>query len=282
VVIAERHGDVEMTQVMRAVQEDYARLIDQSKSEKKATALGNERDAAIRDIAAVRDRIRGVYGWDPGMANLGRITTAVKQVNNITSMGMSAIASLSDFAGAPIRYGIMSTFADGWVPFFKNMTNKETHAALAKQKFELKALGIGVDTALNLRQHAFDDITDGYKPQSRVERALQWTSDKFFVANLLAPLTDIQKQIAGNVAINQALRGVKADHGGQCHQGADPQPRRRRDRRQHGQPHPPPVLRTRPRQHGRRRASAEHRGLDRPGRARRRSRAPSRATSTSW
>lgn len=208
VVIAERHGDVEMSAVMRAVQEDYARLIDQTKSEKQATKLGNERDAAIRDLAGVRDRIRGVYGWDPGMANLGRITTAVKQVNNITSMGMSAIASLSDFAGAPLRYGITTAFADGWVPFFKNMIT--ANPALEKQRSQLKALGVGVDTTLNLRQHAFDDIVDGYKPQSRVERALQWTSDKFFVANMLAPLTDIQKQIAGNVAINEALRGVKA------------------------------------------------------------------------
>jgi hypothetical protein len=211
VVLAERHGDVEMSAVMRAVQEDYARLIDQARgNERKVTKLGNERDAAIRDLAGVRDRIRGVFGWDPSMANLGRITTALKQVNNITSMGMSAIASLSDFAGAPLRYGITSAFADGWAPFFKAMVDKDTHAALAKQKSELKALGIGVDTVLNLRQHSFDDIVDGYKPQSRVERALQWTSDKFFVANLLAPLTDMQKQIAGNVAINQALRGVKS------------------------------------------------------------------------
>jgi hypothetical protein len=35
VVIAERHGDVEMSATMRAVQEDYARLIDQTKSEKR-------------------------------------------------------------------------------------------------------------------------------------------------------------------------------------------------------------------------------------------------------
>jgi hypothetical protein len=208
VVLAERHGDVEMTQVMRAVQEDYARLIDQTKSEKQATKLGKERDAAIRDLAGVRDRIRGVYGYNPGMENLGRISTALKQVNNITTMGMSAIASISDFAGAPIRYGLTTAFADGWAPFLKNMV--AANPALEKQRTQLKALGIGVDTALNIRQHAMDDIIDGYRPQSRVERALQWTSDKFFVANMLAPLTDIQKQIAGSVAINEALRGVKA------------------------------------------------------------------------
>jgi hypothetical protein len=208
VVIAERHGDVEMTQVTRAVMEDYARLIDQTKSEKQATKLGKERDAVIRDLAAVRDRIRGTYGYNPGMENLGRITTALKQVNNITSMGMSAIASIADFAGAPIRYGLTTAFADGWAPFFKNMVS--ANPALEKQRTQLKALGIGVDTALNIRQHAMDDIIDGYRPQSRVERALQWTSDKFFVANMLAPLTDIQKRIAGSVAINEALRGVKA------------------------------------------------------------------------
>ncbi|MCA1831234.1 MAG: hypothetical protein LC750_00540 [Actinobacteria bacterium] len=209
VVLAERHGDVEMTQVFRAINEDYAKLIDAARgNEKKVAKLGNELELVTKLLSGVRDRIRGVYGWTPGQANLARVTTALKQVNNITNMGMSAIASISDFAGAPIRYGLTTAFADGWAPFFKHMITK--NEGLEKQGRQLKALGIGVDTELNLRQHAMDDIIDGYKPQSRVERALQWTSDKFFVANLLAPLTDIQKRIAGNVVINEALRGVKA------------------------------------------------------------------------
>jgi hypothetical protein len=209
VVLAERHGDVEMTQAIRAINDDYARLSDAARgNEKKVAKLEDERQAVLRRVAGVRDRIRGVYGWNPDMANLGRVTTALKQINNITSMGMSAIASISDFAGAPIRYGLTTAFADGWAPFLKSMVT--ANPALEKQRSQLRALGVGVDTALNLRQHAFDDIIDGYKPQSRIERVLQWTNDKFFVANLLAPLTDMQKGIAGSVAINEALRGVKA------------------------------------------------------------------------
>jgi hypothetical protein len=139
---------------------------------------------------------------------LGRVATSLKQANNLTSMGMSGIASISDFAGAPIYYGLTSAFKDGWAPFLRAMTSKSE--GWEKLKAEVRPLGIGVDTALNLRQHAMDDIIDGYKPQSRVERALQWTNDKFFIANGLAPLTDVQKTISSAVAIANTLRWSKA------------------------------------------------------------------------
>lgn len=209
VVLAERFGDPEMSMAMRAVNEDYARLIDQARgNEKKVAKLGAERDAVIQRLAGVRDRIRGVYGWNPDTANMGRIAANLKVVNNMTSMGMSAIASISDFAGTPIRHGLMTTFNDAWAPFLKSMIAK--NEGLEQQKHYIRSLGLGVDTALNLRQHALDDIIDGYRPQSRVERALQWTGDRFFVANGLAPLTDLQKQLAGSVVIPETIRASKA------------------------------------------------------------------------
>jgi hypothetical protein len=60
------------------------------------------------------------------------------------------------------------------------------------------------------RQHAISDIQEQYRPASKFERALTWASDKAFIVNLLAPLTDIQKRIAANVAMNAVLRASKA------------------------------------------------------------------------
>jgi hypothetical protein len=60
---------------------------------------------------------------------------------------------------------------------------------------EWKAFGIGIKTHSASRNHALSDIAERYRPNSKAERALTWASDKAFVANLLAPLTDIQKRI---------------------------------------------------------------------------------------
>jgi hypothetical protein len=208
VLLSERFGDVEMTQAFRRVNESYAQMIDQTRSAKERTRLGKERDAVIRDLAAVRDRVRGVYGWSPELQNMARVANAAKAVNNLSSMGVSAISSLPDLAGAVFRYGLTSTFRDGWSPFFRNMVGATDE--WKKFKSQMRAIGIGIETAINARQHALDDVADVYRPQSRVERVLQGASDKFFIANLMAPLTDAQKLIASHVAVSEILRATKA------------------------------------------------------------------------
>lgn len=208
VLLTERFGDVRMTEALKRITEDYAARIDAATSEKARKALGKERDMVIDSIAGVRDRIRGTYGWNPGLRNMARVVNGVKAVNNLTSMGVSAISSLPDFAGAVFRNGMATTFRDGWVPYLRYLTGNLPE--FDKFKSQMRALGIGVETAINARQHALDDVLDVYQPHSRFERSLQGASDKFFVANLLAPLTDIQKTIAAHVSVSEILRATKA------------------------------------------------------------------------
>lgn len=207
VLLTERFGDVEMTPAFRRINEDYAARIDAAKSEKDRIRLGKERDAVIRDMAAIRDRIRGVYGWSPDLANMARVANAAKNANNLTSMGVAAIASLIDLSGVVFRYGLGATLRDGWMPFFRGLLGSEGYN---KAKSQWRAVGIGVETAINARQHAIDDVMDVYRPQTRTERALQYASDKFFIANLLAPFTDVAKTIAANVAASEILRAARA------------------------------------------------------------------------
>lgn len=208
VLLSERFGDVEMTQSFRKIEDSYSRLIDATKSEKERVRLGKERDAVIRDVAAVRDRVRGVYGWSPELANMARIANSAKAINNLTSMGSAALSSIPDMAGVVFRYGFTTALRDGWTPFFKGLTSSTEE--WGKFRSQMRAIGIGVETAINARQHSLDDVVDVYKPQSRVERVLQGASDKFFVANLLAPLTDAQKLIASHAAVSEIIRAARA------------------------------------------------------------------------
>lgn len=208
VLLSERFGDVEMTQSFRKIEDAYSKMIDATKGEKESVRLGKERDAVIRDVAAVRDRVRGVYGWSPELANMARVANAAKAVNNLTSMGSAALSSLPDMAGVVFRYGFTGALRDGWTPFFKGLTSSTEE--WGKFKSQMRAIGIGVETAINARQHALDDVVDVYRPQSRVERVLQGASDKFFIANLLAPLTDAQKLIASHAAVSEILRAARA------------------------------------------------------------------------
>lgn len=208
VLLTERFGDTLMTESFRKINEDYGRLAEAATSETRRRALYSERDRVIRDMAAMRDRVRHVYGWNPDMQNMARVANGLKVFNNLTSMGMAAISSIPDMAGVVFRHGLTTTFADGWAPYFGSLV--KDNPAFRQFRSQMRAMGIGVETAINARQHTLDDVMDTYRPQSRFERALQAVNDKFFIANLLAPLTDATKQIAAHVATAEILRMARA------------------------------------------------------------------------
>ena len=210
VLMAERFGDVNLDMPIRAINEEYAALADAARSEKERTRLEKQRQQAIGDIAAVRDRIRGVYGYspDPFMRKAARTAQAIKNYNVISTMGSAAVTSLSDMAGPVFRNGFTTTLRDGWAPFFRMLTGDgEAWKAAARQ---YRAMGIVTETAIASRHHALDDILDLYQPQSRVESALQWGADKFQLANLLAPWTDWGKTTASVIAGAEILRASQA------------------------------------------------------------------------
>jgi hypothetical protein len=197
-----------MTEAFKRINDDYAALTDAARgNEKRQRELRTDQEAVIVRLAGMRDRLRGVFGWSADTRNMARIANGAKQVNNVISMGMAAVSSLSDAAGTLFRFGFSATLRDGWAPFFSHLTGN--NEAFGQFKAQVRALGIGVETAINARQHSFDDVMDVYRPQSRVERTLQAASDKFFIANLLAPETDMMKTVAAHVATSEYLRWIK-------------------------------------------------------------------------
>jgi hypothetical protein len=86
----------------------------------------------------------------------------------------------------------------------------DTGGAYKEAKAQFRAMGIATETTLATRQHALNDITEMYRPNSRVERTLQWGADKFQLVNLLAPWTDWGKTAASMVASSEMLRAARA------------------------------------------------------------------------
>jgi hypothetical protein len=209
VLLTERFGDVRMTEAFRKINDEYAGLIDGAKSEKARTKLEKERQGVIRDIAAIRDRTRHLYGIPPEgpLRQAARVTGAVKNFNVVTSMGMATLSSLPDMAGAVFRHGLGAAFNDAWSPWISGLMGG---AAYKEAKSQFRAMGIGVETILAQRSHALNDVMDAYRPQSRVERSLQWGADKFQLLNLLAPWTDWAKTTASLISSSELLRATRA------------------------------------------------------------------------
>lgn len=208
--LTKRFGDVEMTDVFRGINEDFARkTAEVGNNPKELQRLEKQRLRTIEDVAAIRDKVRNVYGWSgtSGGQMAGRIANAARNLNVATDLGTSTANSMGDLAGIVFRYGFQKVYKDGWEPWFKGMAGMSEAGPALKRQF--KAATISVETHLNLRAHALSDITEAYRPGSQFERALSWGANKSQILNLQATFTDFSKNIASSVAQAEILRAAE-------------------------------------------------------------------------
>lgn len=216
VMLAERFGDVRMTESFKKINEEYAAKVRGAKDEKGRLKIEKERQNVIRDIAAMRDRIRSVYSIpaEGPTKQAARVVAAVKNYNVLTSMGVAAMSSLTDMAGTVFRHGFTSALSNAWSPFFSYLLRTSNSAVYREAKSQIRTIGIAAETVSATRHRQMNDILDWYKPHTRVERALQWGSDKFQLVNMLAQWTDHAKTMASMVAGAEILKAAAMTRGG--------------------------------------------------------------------
>jgi archaellum component FlaC len=207
--IAERFGDVEMRQAFRKLDEDANRRVAAAKSDAERTKIEKERQRNIEDLAAVRDKLRGVYGLsdDPMQRRAAKLARIASGYNTVTDLGTAALNSMGDMAGVIFRYGLGSTFRDGWAPFLASMASRDEFKGAALR--QAKAAQIAVETALNLRSHALTDVLEQHQPGSKFERGVRWAADKSQLVNGQAWFTDTVKTVAASVVANDMLRAMQ-------------------------------------------------------------------------
>lgn len=196
--LTKRFGDVDMTSVIKSIREEYnakiAALGTGAAAEKAAQKLHDAAEADIRDVAAMRDRLRNVYGWtsDATGRQAHNIARDLRNWTSLASLGGAAVNSFTDFGmQAVFRYGLTNTFREQWAPFIKSLMGASGVAGMARR--EAREMGIGVETALGLARHNFSDVVENYKPGNKFSRGVAWAADRLHIANMLGPWTDYAK-----------------------------------------------------------------------------------------
>ena len=177
VMLTQRFGDIEMRDIFRKLNDEYSARAAGMKDEKSLVALEKERQGQIRDLAATRDRLRGVYGWtpDPLMRNAARVASVARNWNLISDLGTSVFNRLGDAgANAVFRHGFMNVMHDSWRPMFQAMTGNPRLAQAYRA--QAKAMAVGVDGMLGHMAHDFGDAMENYRPGSKFERGLSWAA----------------------------------------------------------------------------------------------------------
>lgn len=206
--LTKRFGRVDMDGQIKAITEDYNRLISEAATPKERAKLEKRREADLRDIRAMRDRLLGTYGApkDPAsfFVRAGRVA---RHVNFLRLLGGMTISSLPDMARPIMQHGLRSALK----PLGKMMTDI---SKMRIAKADLREMGIGLEYALSSRSKVIADLNDPYSRRTFLERGLEWASQKFGNFTLMNQYTDTMKMWSGLITQSKVLNAAKAVAGG--------------------------------------------------------------------
>ncbi|MGJ7138082.1 hypothetical protein [Morganella morganii] len=206
--LTKRFGRVDMDGQIKAITEDYNRLISEAATPKERAKLEKRREADLRDIRAMRDRLLGTYGAPKDPASFFvRAGRMARHVNFLRLLGGMTISSLPDMARPIMQHGLRSALK----PLGKMMTDI---SKMRIAKADLREMGIGLEYALSSRSKVIADLNDPYSRRSFLERGLEWSSQKFGNFTLMNQYTDTMKMWSGLITQSKVLNAAKAVAGG--------------------------------------------------------------------
>ncbi|WP_247880826.1 hypothetical protein [Brucella intermedia] len=182
VELAKKFGSVDMAEQIRKINDEANRKIAavdgmKDKDGKPATPeakakerarLDRARKSAVRDIEAMRDRLRGQYALpsnpDGLVLRAGRVA---RNLNYLHLLGGITLSAFPDMAGIVLKHGLTSTFRDGFAPLVPNMK------AVKLAGGEVKAVGTALDMILDSRAMSIAEIGDQFGRGTKFERAIK-------------------------------------------------------------------------------------------------------------
>lgn len=210
-LIAERYDDVDMKGVLRGMLDEHAALSDAARGDTKAIQkLDAAKDSAIAKFNFMREKARGLYGRPANESEkqIARVIGVAKNLNVLTSLGMSGVNSITDAGAVMMKFGLTKTFGSGFFPYVRSlMTGGELNKEVLRQA---KAAGISIDWNLAARHHGLADMIDDHADGSMFERTLQAGASKMQLVNLQAPWTDRIKATVLQIAAPEMKAGMEA------------------------------------------------------------------------
>ena len=165
------------------------------KQAKKSLKVNADFELHKKNVVAVMERLRGTRGLpsDPdGFAY--RAARTIMNLNVLRMMGMVTVSSFPDAARPIMRYGLTRVFRDGFAPLVSNLKAMKLNAA------EAKLAGVGTNVSAHMRSMAYRDVTDELYRGSKIEKALEWTSNRMGMVALFDYWTQGGEMLSSSIA----------------------------------------------------------------------------------
>ncbi|WP_158785149.1 hypothetical protein [Pantoea sp. BAV 3049] len=196
-------GRKDMGEQIRQVSEEYSELIRDAKTPRQRARLEKQREADVRDIEAMRDRLIGTYGApkDPRsfFIRAGRIA---RKVNFLRLLGGMTVSALPDLARPIMQHGLAKSLKPLGV-MLKNVNAAKVANA------DLREMAVGLEYVLSTRTKSLSELHDPYSRRSYLERGLNWTTQKFGNYTLMNQWNGALKAWSGMVVQSRILDNAR-------------------------------------------------------------------------
>lgn len=206
-----RFGSRDLHDQFDAVRDDYARLQEQALANGKPGELPEldaRRDADLKDLGAVRDRLYGIYGQpkDPSsfFIRAGRL---LRTTNALRLLGAATLAHFPDIANVITRFGLPNTFR----ALGRLGTSLD---AIKLTTSEARRLGIGLDMVTNSTAALLGDY--GSHSQFLEQRVASRLARGFSIATGETPLITTVQSLASLLSQDELLRNAAAHLAGEA------------------------------------------------------------------
>jgi hypothetical protein len=198
VEMRERFGSNDMAEQLANVKDDYARMIERAKTDAQKQSLYKRMEHDIRDLAAVRDRLYGIYGQPKDPTHFAvRAGRLLRTANAARLLGAATLAHIPDLANVMMRYGLPNTF----MAIGKALSSPE---AFNLTRSQAKRLGAGLDMSMNATAAMLGDYSthSGWRPQQIANRLMRG----YTILTGETPLITMAQQLTSVMAQDELIR----------------------------------------------------------------------------
>lgn len=205
VELAQRFGSVDLVNQLDSVRQAYHPMLQAAPDPAARAKLEARRADDLRDLEAMRDRLRGTYAApsDPD-SWIVRGSRLVRNLNFLRMMGGMTLSAIPDLGRTVMTEGLARTIGDGLVPLIASWRKFRLAAD------EVKLAGTAWDMVLDTRALSIADIGDDFGRHSKLERGVKALTDRYGVVSLMAPWNSALKQFAGTVVQARILETAEA------------------------------------------------------------------------
>lgn len=155
------------------------------------------------NLEGIIGRLRGTFGLPKDFDGVGyRMAQTVMHLNVLRYMGGVTISSLPDVARPVMRFGLLRTFKDGFIPLVTNLK------AMKMTAREARLAGVGIDVLTAQRANSLFEIMDDMGRGSKFERGVEFLSGKQGIIAAFSYWTDAMKTMTAAIANAKVMDSV--------------------------------------------------------------------------